>query len=185
MKNRIALLGMILGFGISLCQVAQVSAEPGGVPAIATRVTILENTMTTQQTATANLDDDVATLKLQVAELQDLVATLRSQRPMFAVVDRDGTLRAQSSFGVQKVERATDDHGNPLTGHFDVFFNRDVSKCAVTVTAEPGYSAGLIASINGTFRGTTFPFPLNMVSVVLSEGLNDRIDTRFNIIVVC
>ena len=191
MKNRTAVLfGMLLGLGLSLSQVAQVNGEAGGLPALTGRVTVLESSVATQQTTTATLDDRVATLELAISELRDQVATLKSQRPMFAVVnvESDGTLKVDSSSGVQKVQYATDDDGHPIGGHVDVFFNKpDVSKCAATVTAEPSYSAGLIASINGTFRGISFPphFPLNVITVVLSEGLNDRIDTGFNIIVVC
>ena len=63
-------------------------------------------------------------------------------------------------------------------------FTRNVSTCAVTVTAEPSFSGGIVASINGTFRGSPIHNP-NRFHVVLSDHDNDRVDTRFNIIVMC
>jgi hypothetical protein len=79
-----------------------------------------------------------------------------------------------------------DGSGNLLTGHYDVVFPRNVSLCAVTVTAEPSFSSGIVASLNGTFRGIPNPsFPANTFIVVLSDEDNNRINTRFNIIVMC
>ena len=77
-------------------------------------------------------------LQSQLTALQNDLAALESKLPMFAVVNADGTLRA--SRDVQSAGQSLDGSGNPLTGHYDVVFQRNVSLCAVTVTAEPSFS---------------------------------------------
>ena len=104
----------------------------------------------------------------------------------FAVVDGDGTLRA--SRGVQSAGHSVDASGNPLKGSYRVLFNRNVSLCAVTVTAEPSFSGQITASVNGTFRGIPNPnpnFPPNQFIIVLFDEDHDFVDSRFNIIVTC
>ena len=181
------LISTVLGLSVCLCQVAE--AGQGGLPALDQRVKTLENTVaaqqttvTTQQAATQALTGRVSTLESQVASLQGQIAALQNHLPMFAVVNEDGTLRASS--GVLSVGLPLDTSGNPITGHYTVFFSRDVSRCAVTVTAEPWYSGQITASINGTFRGKGI-FQPNTFTVVLSDHDSNRINTRFNIIVTC
>jgi hypothetical protein len=152
------------------------------VPELDTRVGDLEDTVEAQGAVSSDLGSQVQTLQGQMASVQtDLLVLLQNQL-LFAVVDADGTTRA--SRGVQSAAQSVDDDGNPVTGHYDVIFTRNVSTCAVTVTAEPSASTGVIASINGTFRGDSIHNP-NRFHVVLSDSDNDRVDARFNIIVMC
>jgi hypothetical protein len=109
-----------------------------------------------------------------------LTCSCSRRTSFFAVIDANGTVRAsRGPVGGQSV----DDDGNPVTGHRDVIFTRNVST-AHDVTAEPSASTGIIASINGTFRGDSIHNP-NRFHVVLSDSGNDRVDGRFNIIATC
>jgi hypothetical protein len=180
------LISVLLLLGLSAAQAA--AAAAGGVPSIDVRVRVLETTVAGQGTAGASLqlqvnaiDDDIASLLSQLATLE---TTLALRLPMFAVVKRDGTLLA--SRGVLSAAQSLDS-GDPVTGHYDVFFARnDVSLCAVTVTGEPSYSGVITATINGTFRGIPNPNTSpNQFHIVLSDENGDRIDSRFNVIVTC
>src|SRR5262249_42118718 len=183
-KRHVVVLSMMVGLGVYWWPVTQVNGDAGGIPSLAGRVSTLETNMTTQQTTTMTLDQRVETLEAEVNSLQNDVVTLQNTGPKFAVVDHDGTIRARS--GVQQVKHTDDTSGDVTTGFYRVYFDRDVSKCAATVTAEPGGSTGIIASINGTFRGIEdAAHPKTLISVVLSDAGNTRVDSRFNIIVVC
>jgi hypothetical protein len=142
----------------------------------------LEVTVEEQGVVSTDLGSQVATLQSQMATVQTELLVLVQNQLLFAVVDADGTILA--SRGVQSAAQSVDGDGNPMTGHYHVVFTRDVSECAVTVTAEPSFSRGIIATINGTFRGSPIHDPKRF-NVVLSEHDNDRISTRFNIIVMC
>ena len=137
--------------------------------------------MEAQADAGAALDTQVDTRQNQLGAVQTELFVLVQSKLLFAVVDAVGTVRA--SRGVQSVAQSTDGSGNPITGHYDVVFTRNVTACAVTVTAKPSFSGGIIASVNGTFRGSPIHDP-NRFIVVLSDHDNDRINTRFNIIVM-
>jgi hypothetical protein len=152
------------------------------VPELDTRVGDLEDTVEAQGAVSSDLGSQVETLQGQMASVQTELLVLLQNKLLFAVVDANGTVRA--SRGVQSAAQSVDDDGNPVTGHYDVIFTRNVSTCAVTVTAEPSASTGIIASINGTFRGDSIHNP-NRFHVVLSDSGNDRVDGRFNIIVMC
>src|SRR5262249_27210661 len=145
-KNRTAVLfSVILGLGVFLSQVPQVNGETGGLTSLVGRVSTLETKVTTQQATTTTLDQRVETLESEVTSLQNDVTTLQNGGPKFAVVDDDGTIRAR--FGVNEVKHK-DDSNVVTTGFYRVYFDRDVSKCAATVTAEPSANSGIIASIN-------------------------------------
>ena len=104
----------------------------------------------------------------------------------FAVVDGNGSLRA--SRGVQSAGHSIDGSGNPQKGTYRVAFDRDVSRCAATVTAEPSYSGQITASINGTFRGIPNPnpdFQPNVFLIVLFDEDHNLVDSRFNVVVTC
>jgi len=194
MKSGLALL---IGASLSLVLFTSRAAHSaGGVPNLNTRVTnleaevpqldervgTLEVTVEEQGVVGSTLGEQVGTLQSQMAEVQTELLVLLSNKLLFAVIDADGTIRA--SRGVQSAAQSVDGEGKPEPGHYDVIFTRDVSACAVTVTAEPQFSSGIIASINGTFRGSPIHDPKRF-HVVLSEHDNDRISTRFNIMVMC
>ncbi len=185
MKNGKALLiSAFLSLTLFTSQAAEPGDQAGGVPHLDARVSTLEVTVEDQGTAGAELQTQVDDLQSQLSAVQNDLLTLESELPMFAVVNADGTLRA--SRGVQSASQSLDGSGNPLTGHYDVFFHRNVSLCAVTVTAEPSFAGQITASINGTFRGIPNPnFPPNMFIIVVSDEDNNRINSRFNVIVVC
>jgi len=165
-------------------QAAVPGTQGGGVPSLDARVSTLEVTVADQGTAGADLQTQVNDLQSQLSGVQDELLTLQSQLPKFAVVEADATLRA--SRGVQSVRQSRDGSGNLLTGHYEVFFDRNVSRCAVTVTAEPVFSGGITASVNGTLRGIPNPtLPDNGFIIVLSDDLFHRVNSRFNVIVTC
>jgi uncharacterized coiled-coil protein SlyX len=194
--------GLVLLFGASLWLVpvpsraGQPGTFPTGVPNMDTRVSNLEAevprldervgslevTVEEQGVVGTTLGDQVQTLQGQMADVQTELLVLLQNKLLFAVVDANGTLR--TSRGVLSAAQSVDDDGNPVTGHYDVIFTRDVSACAVTVTAEPQFSGGIVASINGTFRGSPI-HDQRRFHVVLSDHDNDRVSTRFNIIVMC
>ena len=194
MKNK---PGLLIGASLSLMLLTSTSkaAAPAPVPTLDTRVKTLEIavpqiddrvdnlevTVEEQGVAGADLGSQVESLQTTMATVQTELLTLQNKL-LFAVVDADGTIRA--SRGVQSVSQPVDGSGNPITGHYHVIFSRNVTACAVTVTAEPSSSTGIIASVNGTFRGSPIHDP-NRVIVVLSEHDNDRVNWRFNIIVMC
>ena len=161
---------------------SRVNTLEAEVPQLDERVGTLEVTVEEQGVIGADLGTQVETLQGQMATVQTELLVLEQNKLLFAVVDADGTLRA--SRGVQSAAQSVDDEGKPVTGHYDVIFTRNVSTCAVTVTAEPQFSSGIIASINGTFRGSPIHDP-NRIHVVVSEHDNDRVNTRFNIMVMC
>jgi hypothetical protein len=195
MKNRPALL---IGASLSLMLLTSHAAQPAPypmptletrvktlevqVPQIDNRVGDLEVTVEEQGVVGTELGSQVESLQTQMAAVQTELFTLVQNKLLFAVVDADGTIRA--SRGVQSVTQSVDGSGNVIPGHYDVIFTRNVSTCAVTVTAEPSSSSGIIASVNGTFRGSPIHNP-NRFIVVLSDHDNDRVNTRFNIIVMC
>ena len=171
--------------------VAQAAGQTGGVPGLDARVTGLETEVATQGAAGATLQGQVTTLQNQVTtdqsaidSLQTQIDTLQGHLPKFAVVERDGSLIA--SRGVISARHFTDQSGNPLTGAYLVYFDHDLSLCAITVTPEPEYGAGLKGIVNGTFRG--FPNPLiprNAANIGMFDEDGNFIDVRFNIMVTC
>ena len=196
MKNGPALLIAFFSLMLFTSQPAQADDSSGGVPDLDLRVTTLEvevpqldarvgtleGTVEEQGDAGAELGSQVEALQSQLATVQNELFSLVQSKLLFAVVNADGTIRA--SRGVQSAAQSVDGSGNPLTGHYDVIFTRNVSLCAVTVTAEPSFSGGIVASVNGTFRGSPIHNP-NRFIVVLSDDDNNRVNTRFNIIVMC
>jgi hypothetical protein len=194
MKNK---PGLLIGASLSLMLLTSTSkaAAPAPVPTLDTRVRTLEVvvpqldnrvddlevTVEEQGVAGADLGGQVESLQTTMAAVQTELLTLQNKL-LFAVVDADGTIRA--SRGVQSAAQSVDGSGNPIPGHYDVIFARNVSACAVTVTAEPSASSGIIASVNGTFRGSPIHNP-NRFIVVLSDHDNDRVNWRFNIMVMC
>jgi uncharacterized coiled-coil protein SlyX len=181
------LIGVLVVLGLSASQVAEAGGQAGGIPSLDARVSTLETTVADQGTAGAALQTQVDDLQTQVNGVQNDVATLESKLPVFAVIERDATLRPNAHRGVQRAEHFLDQDGNPIAGAYKVFFDRpDVSRCAVTVTAEPEFGSPLTAIVNGTFRGFPSPsFPSNMFTIEVFDKDNDRIDARFNIIVMC
>src|SRR5262249_44412918 len=197
MKKSGLLVGASLSLVLSTSHAAPTPTYPAGVPSLDTRVKTLEQvavpqldsrvddlevTVEQQGVAGSDLSSQVATLQDQMSSVQTDLLVLEQNKLLFAVIDADGTIRA--SRGVQTAAQSVDDSGNPLTGHYDVTFTRNVSTCAVTVTAEPEFSSGIIASINGTFRGDQVHNP-NRFHVVVSDNDNNRINARFNIMVMC
>jgi len=194
MKNK---SGLLIGASLSLVLLGSTSeaAAPAPVPSLDTRVRTLEVavpqldgrvdslevTVEEQGVAGADLGSQVDSLQTTMASVQNDLLALQNKL-LFAVVDADGTIRA--SRGVQSAAQSVDGLGNPIPGHYDVIFSRNVTACAVTVTAEPSASLGIIASVNGTFRGSPIHNP-NRFIVVLSDHDNDRVNHRFNIIVMC
>ena len=181
------LIGVLPLLGLSASQVAVAGGQAGGVPTLDTRVRLLETTVADQGIAAATLQSQVDDLQTQLNGVQNDIATLESKLPVFAVVERDATLRPNAHRGVQRAEHFLDQDGNPIAGAYKVFFDRnDVSRCAVTVTAEPEFGSPLTAIVNGTFRGFPSPsFPANMFTIEVFDKDNDRIDARFNIMVTC
>src|SRR5262245_3157477 len=172
----------VLSLSVCTSQVAEPAA--GGLPGLDARVGTLEDTVAEQGTAGVDLQSQVDGLEAQLSAVQNELSTLENKLPMFAVVDADGTRIA--SRGVQSARQSVDGSGNPVTGHYDVVFERSVAKCAATVTVEPSFSGALTASINGTFRGIPNPNRSeNTFLVVLSDEDQKRTNSRFNIIVVC
>ena len=90
----------------------------------------------------------------------------------------------RASRGVQSAGQSTTVRQSPDRGHYDVVFERNVSLCAVTATAEPSSRSQITASVNGTFRGSPIHNP-NRFIIVLSDADGNRINVRFNVIVVC
>jgi uncharacterized coiled-coil protein SlyX len=194
MKNK---PGLLIGASLSVMLLTSTSeaAAPAPVPSLDTRVRTLEVavpqldnrvddlevTVEEQGVAGADLSGQVESLQTTMTSVQNELLTLQNKL-LFAVVDADGTIRA--SRGVQSAAQSVDGSGNPIPGHYDVIFSRNVTACAVTVTAEPSSSSGIIASINGTFRGDAIHNP-NRFIVVLSDHDNDRVNWRFNIMVMC
>src|SRR5262245_31124532 len=131
---------------------SRVTSLEAEVPQLDERVGTLEVTVEEQSVVGTTLGDQVQTLQSQMADVQTELLVLLSNKLLFAVVEANGTLR--SSRGVLSAAQSVDGDGNPEAGHYDVIFSRDVSACAVTVTAEPQFSGGVVASINGTFRGS-------------------------------
>ena len=195
MKNQALLIIAALVLAPFTSQAASVPVYTAGLPTVETRVKNLEVavpqldgrvddlevTVSEQGVAGADLGSQVNTLQTTMATVQNELLTLQNKL-LFAVVDADGTIRA--SRGVQSAAQSVDGSGNPIPGHYDVIFSRNVTACAVTVTAEPSASLGIIASVNGTFRGSPIHNP-NRFIVVLSDHDNDRVNWRFNIIVMC
>ena len=196
MKNHALLIAASLSLVPFTSQAASLPVYPTGLPTVETRVTnlevavpqldarvgTLEVTVEEQGVVGSDLGSQVETLQTQMAAVQTELLTLVQNKLLFAVIDADGTIRA--SRGVQSAAQSVDGSGNPIPGHYDVIFTRNVSACAVTVTAEPSASSGTIASINGTFRGSPIHNP-NRFVVVLSDHDNDRVNGRFNIMVMC
>ena len=188
-SKKVPLIGALLLFGLFTSQAAEPAGEAGGLPSLGARVGVLEITVEDQGTAGAELQLTVGDLQSQVEAIQselttvhnDLVSLENNRLPLFAVVDADGMLRA--SRGVQSAGQSLDGSGNPLTGHYDVVFERNVSLCAVTATAEPSSSSQITAGVNGTFRGSPIHNP-NRFIIVLSDADGNRINVRFNVIVV-
>jgi hypothetical protein len=181
-SDKALLISALLLLSLFRSQAAEPAGEAGGLPTLGARVGALEITVEDQGTAGAELGIQVEDLQSQLSAMQNDLLTLESKLPMFAVVNADGTLRA--SRGVQSAGQSLDGSGNPLTGHYDVIFHRNVSLCAVTVTAEPSFSGQITASVNGTFRGSPIHDP-NRFIIVLSDEDGHRINSRFNVIVTC
>lgn len=185
-NGKALLISALVLLGPSTAQAAEPAGQAGGLPTLDYRLGALESTVADQETAGAALQVTVDDLQIQLNGVQNDLATLEGRLPMFAVVDGDGTLRA--SRGVQSAGHSVDASGNPLKGSYRVLFNRNVSLCAVTVTAEPSFSGQITASVNGTFRGIPNPnpnFPPNQFIIVLFDEDHDFVDSRFNIIVTC
>ncbi len=178
----VLLIGGILAFAVAMSHVAQAGDQAGGVPALDARVSGLETTVAAQGAAGTTVQARWARCK--IAGLQSQINMLQSHLTLFAVVDRDGTLRA--SRGVLSAGHTVDQSGNPQTGSYRVFFTRDLSLCAITVTPERLYSGQITGTINGTWRGFPNPFfSPNEAIISLFDEDGDFIDTRFNVSVGC
>lgn len=183
-STKVLLIGALLLLGLFRSQAAEPAAQTGGLPSLGARVDVLEVTVEDQGLVGAELVVEVDDLQSQLTAVQNDLLLLERKLPMFAVVNADGTRRA--SRGVLSVTQPVDSSGNPLTGHYHVTFDRNVSLCAVTATAEPSASKQITASVNGTFRGIINPnVPPEMFIIVLTDEDNNRIDVRFNVMVAC
>lgn len=180
-NGKAPMISAFLSLTLLTSQAAEPADQGGGVPRLDARVGTLEVTVAEQGTVGAELQVTVDDLQSQLSTVNNDLLTLENKL-MFAVVEADGTLRA--SRNVQSAAQSVDGAGNPLTGHYDVVFSRNVSLCAATVTAEPSSSSGIVASLNGTFRGSPIHNP-NRFIIVLSDTDNNRVNGRFNIIVMC
>jgi len=185
-SDKALLIGALLMLGLSTSQVAEPAGQTGGVPTLDYRLDTLETTVAAQGTTGAALQVTVDDLQIQLNGVQNDLFALERHLPLFAVVDGNGTLRA--SRGVQSAGHFLDASGNPLKGSYRVLFDRNVSLCAVTVTAEPLYAGQITANVNGTFRGIQNPgpnFPPNQFLIDLFDEDHNSIDSRFNVIVTC
>src|SRR5262245_45234057 len=149
------MINALVLIGLSAAPMAEPASQTGGIPSLDGRVGTLETTVAEQGTTGAALQVSVDDLQNQLNTVQNDILAIERHLPMFAVVNADGTLRA--SRGVISAGHFLDSSGNPLKGAYKVRFEREVSLCAVTVTAEPSGSAAFTASVNGTFRGIPNP----------------------------
>jgi len=185
-SGKTLLISALVLLGVSTSQLAEPADQAGGVPTLNNRLGTLESAVADQGTAGAALQLTVDDLQIQLNGVQTDLFTLERRLSLFAVVDGNGSLRA--SRGVQSAGHSIDGSGNPQKGTYRVAFDRDVSRCAATVTAEPSYSGQITASINGTFRGIPNPnpdFQPNVFLIVLFDEDHNLVDSRFNVVVTC